>query len=89
MYRELSEQDVILKAITAPEKQARKVLLSLANEKRLTEKTNEKLVRKCIEHKMAVERLARKLVKSVFTLSVGMRVCTSRAITKWGSKKNI
>lgn len=87
LERKLSEQDVILKAMTASVKNLEKTVSSLEEENRLLKKTNEELTATYGGQKTVVGKSVEKLVKSVPTRFVGMAMCISRAIPKWCARE--
>lgn len=81
MKQKLSEQDIILKAVTALAKLFKKTSL-LENEKTPLQKTSEELMTKYGEQNVVVGSSAEKLVKTASTRFVGMSICISKAIGK-------
>lgn len=84
--QKLSEQNDILKAMTASLKQLEKKLSSVMEEKRLLEKTNKRLMRMYGAQNTVMGRVG-KLIKSVSTCFLGMAMCINKAPTKWVLKE--
>lgn len=82
MERRLSEQDDILKTMTASMKHLEKKVTSLENKKRHLESTSEELVRRHGGEGKVVGRSVRKPVISVGARSIRVMMCIIRAFSK-------